>query len=590
MDSTSPLFPDAWVNQVYQRANIVDVVSSYLPLKQQGRNHWGLCPFHNEKTPSFSVNADNNVYHCFGCKAGGNVVQFVMEMEKLTYPEALRHLAKLFNLPPPPETAPDPEEQRLRSRRERLMEANREAAQFYFDQLWQPTGKQALEYLHRRGMDDGIIRRFGIGASGESWQGLFDHLQKKGFSIDDMRDAGLIAVKESHQYDQFRGRVMFPIINLYGQTLGFGGRALGDAQPKYLNTQETLIFNKRNHIYGINLLKKQRNLEYLVLVEGYMDVAALTQFGVQGVVATLGTALTAEQARLMKRFSTHVRIAYDGDEPGQTAALRAIDILEAEGLTASVLMFPEEMDPDDLIRKQGLEAFEAIKPLAGMMFRLMRLERQFDMRLEDSQREYAKQACAMLRILRDPVEVDYYLGKISGKTGIAREVLAEQARSGSRAASQRQRTPQPSARPVSAAIAKAPDSAESTLAGLLASGLLPKGMVKVSDFEDSLIKPIAEAMLSGKAPAEIMGSLESEAERGAAGKIFGSVIDMEPEQVIQAAEDCLHTIRVSNLNKRIAQLAEEVKAQEGSQQTVTLHLIQELQLELVRLKQSWGAR
>lgn len=584
------LLPDAWVSEVYQRVNIVDVVSNYLTLQQKGRNHWGLCPFHNEKTPSFSVNADNNVYHCFGCKAGGNVVQFVMEMEKLTYPEALRHLAKLYHLPPPPEQAADPEEQRLRSRRERLMEANREAAQFYFDQLWQEQGKEALKYLHDRGMDDGIIRRFGIGASGDSWQGLMDHLQQKGYSQEDLQDAGLIVVKEKHQYDQFRSRVMFPIINLYGQTLGFGGRAMGEAQPKYLNTQDTLVFNKRYHVYGINLLKKQRDLEHLTLVEGYMDVVALSQYGIKGVVATLGTALTAEQVRLMKRFSSNIHIAYDGDEPGQMAALRALDLMQAEGMNASVLMFPQGLDPDDLIRQQGLEAYQAIKPVPGMMFRLMRLERQFDLSLEDSQREFAKQACLMIRTLRDPVEVDHYLGKISMKTGIAKEVLAEQARVKSRAVSGRQ-PPSPSrTRPVFRQSAKTADSAESLLASLLAGGSLPEGMVQASDFEDPLVRPIAEALLSGKKPAEILGMLDGEDERRLASSLFGRMTDMDPEQAIQAADDCLQTIRVEKLNQKIAKLVEDVKTQEGSQQTVTLHLIQELQLELVRLRQSWNGR
>lgn len=585
-----PLFPDAWVSQVYQRANIVDVVSNYLPLKQQGRNHWGLCPFHNEKTPSFSVNADSNVYHCFGCKAGGNVVQFVMEMEKLTYPEALRHLAKMYHLPPPPEARPDPEEQRRRSRRERLMEANREAAQFYFDQLWQPQGEAALRYLHERGVDDGVIRRFGIGASADSWQGLLDHLSAKGYSLDDLKDAGLIAVKEQSQYDQFRNRVMFPIINLFGQTLGFGGRALGDIQPKYLNTQDTMVFNKRNHVYGINLLKKQRGLEHLVLVEGYMDVVALSQFGVQGVVATLGTALTAEQVRLMKRFSTDIRIAYDGDEPGQMAALRALDLMHQEGISASVLMFPDGLDPDELIRTRGLEAFQAIKPVPAMSFRLMRLARQYDLGLEDSQREYAKQACALLKMLRDPVEVDYYLGKISLKTGIAKEVLAEQARVENRAAPHRSSPVRAVQRPFSRAPRQQADTAESTLAALLAGGHLPDGLVRDSDFEDSLVKPIAVMLLAGKSPAEILGTLDGEAERSLASAIFSRMTDMDPEQAVRAADDCLQAIRMSKLNKRIAQLAQEVTAQEGSEQTVTLHLIQELQLELARLKQPQGGK
>ncbi len=583
----APLFPESWVDQVYQRANIVDVVSNYVTLKQKGRNHWGLCPFHNEKTPSFSVNPDNNVYHCFGCKAGGNVVQFVMEMEKLTYPEALRHLAKMYGLPPPPETRPDPEEQRLRSRREWLMEANREAAQYYFDQLWQPQGQEALQYLHQRGVDDGVIRRFGIGASGSTWQSLLDYMSEKGFSQDDLHDAGLVVVKENHQYDQFRNRVMFPIINLFGQTIGFGGRALGDVQPKYLNTPDTLVFNKRSHVYGINLLKKQRGLERLVLVEGYMDVVALSQAGVQGVVATLGTALTAEQVRLMKRFSPEVHIAYDGDEPGQMAALRALDLMQQEGVRASVLMFPDGLDPDDLIRQRGLEAFKAIKPVPAMMFRLMRLERQFDLGLEDSQREFAKQACAMLKILHDPVEVDYYLGKISVKTGIAKDVLADQARVKNRAAARK-----PLARPAAASRPAKPaaDTAEAALAALLAGGKLPEGLVHVSDFEDELVKPLAEMLLAGRSPAEVMGNLGNEEERSLASAIFSRMTDLDTEQAVRAADECLQTIRVSKLNRRIAQLAEEVKSQEGSQQTVTLLLIQELQLELVKLKQSWGGK
>ncbi|NLO13924.1 MAG: DNA primase [Clostridiales bacterium] len=585
-----PLLPDAWVSQVYQHANIVDVVSNYLPLRQQGRNHVGLCPFHNEKTPSFSVNPDNNVYHCFGCKAGGNVVQFVMEMEKLTYPEALRHLAKMYGLPPPPEQRNDPEEQQQRSRRERLMEANREAAQYFFDQLWQPHGREALNYLHKRGVDDSIIRRFGIGFSGEGWQGLLDFMKGKGYSLEDLNDAGLITIKESHQYDQFRKRVMFPIINLYGQTLGFGGRALGDIQPKYLNTQDTLIFNKRNHVYGINLLKKQRDLKYLVLVEGYMDVVALTQHGVQGVVATLGTALTAEQVRLMKRFSSNIHIAYDGDEPGQTAALRALALMHQEGIDASVLVFPDGQDPDDMIRSQGAEAFFALKPMPGMAFRLMRLERQYDLGLDDSRREFAKQACALVRSLHDPVEADHYLGNISMKTGIAKEVLAEQVRTKSRGLSKTSHDVRTANRSVSRMHRSMADAAESTLAALLASGYLPKGLVHESDFEDEHVRPVAEALLEGNSPAEILGGMEDESQRALASALFNRISDWEPDQAIQAADDCLHTIRISKLNKRIAQLAEDIKAQEGSQQTLSLHLIQELQMELVKLKQSWGGK
>ena len=349
-------FPTAWMDDFYSRVDIVQVVSAYVPLKKNGSRYWGLCPFHHEKTPSFSVNGEQNLYYCFGCKAGGNVVQFVEEMEHLTYREAVEYLAKQIHMPIP-ETQEDPDYERRRSQREQLLGANKAAARWYHAQLWLPENQRILDYLHKRGLDDGTIRKFGLGAAPEEWDALTRALEQQGYTQDELRLAGLTVVKQETRFDMFRSRAIFPIIDAQGQVLGFGGRAMGDAQPKYLNTSDTPVFNKRKGVYAANLLRKQRDLKRVILVEGYMDVVALIQHGVNGVVATLGTALTNEQARLLKRYAPEIWVSYDGDSAGQHAIMRALEIFEQEDIRARVLFFPDNLDPDEFIRQRGLDAF-----------------------------------------------------------------------------------------------------------------------------------------------------------------------------------------------------------------------------------------
>lgn len=579
----APRFPTSWVDQVYAASSIVDVVSNYVPLQKRGQRHWGLCPFHNEKTASFSVNAELNLYYCFGCKASGNIAQFVMEMEKFTYPEALLYLAKQFNIPPPPIMEDDPEAEQRRSLRERLYEASKEAAIFYHDQLWLPEHSEALEYLHNRGLDDAVIRRFGLGVSPNEWDSLLIHLQGKGFSIEELQQAALITVKENTRYDTFRDRVMFPIINRYGQTIGFGARAMGAAQPKYLNTSDSLIFNKRYNVYGINLLRKMRNLEQLYLVEGYLDVIALNQIGIGNAIATLGTALTPEQVRLIKNYAPEIWIAYDGDEAGQAATLRALDVLQQEGVKARVVRFPDGLDPDDFIHQHGAEGFRALKPVLGMAFRLMHLESQFDMGNDEHKREYARKACESLQVITEPVELDYYLGRIALKTGIAKEVLAQQMQQDHKNKSNSMYQAPIARRPRREAAAY-PQS-EFTLAALLATGKLPQNLVVATDFEDEHLRAIVEALQSGKTPAAIMEDAPDEEMRKMAGELFNRLPDLDKTETLTAAEDCLRIIRTSRLNERIKQLSEELKTQEGSEKSLTLHLISELQSELEKQTQ-----
>ena len=377
-------YPESWVEELRERADLVQIISSYVPLKKKGRNYWGLCPFHGEKTASFSVNPEGRFYYCFGCKAGGSVINFIMEMEHLTYGEALKYLADLVHLPVP-QPVDDPDYQKRQSQNERLLNANREAARFFHQTLFTDAGKASLDYLRGRGLNDHVIRRFGLGAAPDSWDSLMKHLTSMGFTAQELELAGLTVVKEAEnatadsparprrQYDMFRNRAMFPIIDAHGNVRGFGGRILGKGTPKYLNTSDTPIYNKRLGVYAANLLHKERHLDHVVLVEGYMDVIALSQYGVKGVVATLGTSLTDEQARLIKRYVPKVYLAYDGDSAGQHAILRGLEIFRNAGMDVRVLDFPDGLDPDEFIRRDGLEGFENLPVLSPETYRLRRL-------------------------------------------------------------------------------------------------------------------------------------------------------------------------------------------------------------------------
>ncbi|MBR6184872.1 MAG: DNA primase [Clostridia bacterium] len=579
--------PSAWFDELYARADIVSVVSSYVPLRKDGRRYWGLCPFHNEKTPSFSVSADLNLYYCFGCKAGGNVVQFVMEMERVSYVEAAKLLADRIHLPLP-EIQEDPDYEKRRSQRERLLNANREAARFYHDRLWTPEGKAVLDYLHRRGLDDGIIRRFGLGASGEKWDDLTSFLQEKGYTQEELGLAGLSVVKPDSAFDMFRARAMFPIVDQYGNVLGFGGRAMGDAKPKYLNTSDTPVFNKRKGVYAINLLRKVRDLKRVLLVEGYMDVVAISQAGVMGAVATLGTSLTNEQARLLKRYAPEVHLAYDGDEAGQHAIERGLDIFQAEGVPAKVLYFPDGLDPDEFIRQRGLDAFLAIKPMSPTAFRMQRLRRKNDLETQEGRTEYAKGCAALLKKVADPVDLENYLELLSVQTGFSRDVLIAQI---GQSAKQQENAhnPTPQRETISAKRAREAEGyrTEQTLLSLLATGKLPQGMVRAEDFSGETFRRIAQRLLQGDTPPAIVSDLdESEALRQAAAEAFSLLTETEKENAASIAADCLRNIRILRLQQEIQKITDLMKSAETPEmRTEALREVSSLSKELAQLKQ-----
>lgn len=425
-------FPDAWLDELLAKNDIVSVVSSYVELRPKGRRLWGLCPLHGEKTPSFSVSPDKQMFYCFGCHAGGTVIQFIMQMERLSFVEAVKLLANRAGMELP-ENADDTAMQRERAYKERLYAACKAAARFYMETLLGPDGAPGRAYLAGRGLTSESVKRFGIGYAPAAWDALKNHLLAAGFTQQELLDAGLLVhnTEKNSVYDAYRNRVIFPIIGAAGRVLGFGARVLNDDKPKYINTGDTPIYNKRNNLYGLYLQKGRRCAD-LVMVEGYTDVIGLFEAGITNAVASLGTALTVQQARLLKRYTQLVYIAYDGDAAGQNATIRGLDILSHEGIDVRVIVFPDAQDPDEFIRTHGREAFDALKDHALSLnaFKLESMARGYRLTDENDRERYAKEACRFIASLQ-PVEQGRYYAQLAKKTGYPVEALQAQGAAGS---------------------------------------------------------------------------------------------------------------------------------------------------------------
>ncbi len=553
-------FPPAWVEELRTRSDIVQVISAYLPLKKSGSKYWGLCPFHGEKTASFSVDGERQLFYCFGCKAGGDVFRFMMDMEKCSFHEAAQRLADRAGIPMP-EMENSEEYERERTLRDRLLTANRLAARFYHETLFRPEGQNALAYLTGRGLSDSVIRRFGIGAAPDGWSVLTDYLTGLGYSLRELSLAGLTVVRESDSsgrraFDMFRNRAIFPIIDSHGSVLAFGGRSLDGRQPKYLNTADTPVFNKRKNIYAANLLQKQRRLEHVILVEGYMDVVSLSQFGVDGVCATLGTSLTGEQARLIHRFAPTVYLGYDGDAAGQHAILRGLDILAQEGIPARVLDFPDGLDPDEFIRRDGPEGFRSLPTLSPASYRLRRMKDSLDLSTEEGRIAYAREATAVLVPL-DPVERETCLKEISVRTGFSRDVLLEQLRR-SAAVSPSEPVPVPAGRKAarpSLEPGREDLAAQELLLSLLASGQLPAGLAEEEDFEEDELKWIYRCLLSGNSVGDIIQKAPDDASRSRYTRILMAPDSQSTDQMIAMARDCVARIRRIRSERRMKEIS-----------------------------------
>ncbi len=424
-----PWFPDEWIDEVVSRNDIVDVISEYVILKPSGRGYFGLCPFHNEKTASFHVSPERQIYHCFGCGEGGNVVSFVMAMEHLEFVEAMEHLAERAGIPLPDNT--DTKDYRKeREERQQLYEINRECARYYRSKLFEEEGKEALAYLNSRGLDMRTIKSFGLGYAPDRWESAREYLKSRGYEEKQLLDVGItVRNKEKGRiYDRFRNRVMFPIINQKGLVLGFGGRVLDASLPKYLNSSDSPTFNKSRNLFGLNLAGKARPLKFLIIVEGYMDVITLHQFGFPQAVASLGTSLTEEQARLMRRYASEVYTAYDGDTAGQKATLRALDILRDAGCRARVMQFPDGLDPDEILKKYGPEYFRKLmdQNQSAVNYKLGRLREKYDPETTDGKVDFATAAAGVLAQLDNPIERDTHVRELESRLGISSRAIYDQ--------------------------------------------------------------------------------------------------------------------------------------------------------------------
>lgn len=430
-------FPQRFLDELVDRSDIVDVVSSYVSLTKKGGSYFGLCPFHNEKTGSFSVAPDKQIYYCFGCHHGGGVIHFIMEIENLDFPDAVRFLAKRANMEVPEDNA-GLEESR---RRQRVLAVNRDAARWFYQNLSRPEGAAVAAYLQKRKISRKTAMDFGLGASLDSWDALLTAMQEKGYTKADLLAAGLaVANQKGRIYDKFRNRLMFPVIDVKGDVVAFGGRVLDKSEPKYMNTTETIVYSKRRNLYGINLAKKTKRPNF-ILCEGNIDVITLHQAGFDNAVASMGTALTTEQTKILSRYTKELVLCFDNDTAGQLATQKNIDLLKDSEFTVRILQLPRRLvdgeyvkqDVDDFIKFQGAAAFEAI--LSGsanqMDYRMEAVAAKYDLSDPEQKIAYGGEISALIASLSNAVEREVYAGRAAETAGISRTAMlteVEQAR------------------------------------------------------------------------------------------------------------------------------------------------------------------
>lgn len=414
-------FSEGFLEDVKDKNDIVDVISSYTTLKKSGTSYVGLCPFHSEKTPSFHVSSDKQLYYCFGCGAGGTIINFIEAAENLDFLETVRFLAERAGIAVPEENMEDTAETRLKNR---IFEMNKIAGKTYFKMLNSSAGSVALSYLRNRGLKDETITKYGLGYSLDSWDFMYRTLKSKGYGDDEIVKSGLCVNKNGKIFDFFRNRVMFPVMDVRGNVIAFGGRDLGDGMPKYLNTGDTPVFKKRYNLFNLNIAKNIKT-DFLILAEGYMDVIALYQGGFGNAVASLGTSFAPEHSRLLKRYTQKVVISYDSDAAGRNAAVKAAAILKKDGIKVKVLKISGAKDPDELIKKFGPEAYqEAINSaLSGIEFDLMGIYPEGGFTDDDERVEYVKKAADILKYTQGRLELEVYAKKTAELSGVSYETV-----------------------------------------------------------------------------------------------------------------------------------------------------------------------
>ena len=561
-------YSDDIIEEVRQKNDIVDVVSQYVKLTRKGSSYFGLCPFHNEKTPSFSVTPGKQMYYCFGCGAGGNVFNFIMEYENYTFGEALKHLADRAGVELPQIEYSKEVREKAQERAE-LLEINKQAAQYFYYQLRTEKSAQGYQYLTGRGLSEETMRKFGLGYSDKFGGGLYQFLKSKGYGDDRLRESGLFNVDERHgMYDKFWNRVIFPIMDVNNRVIGFGGRVMGDGKPKYLNSPETKIFDKSRNLYGLNVARTTRR-KYLILCEGYMDVISMHQAGFTNAVASLGTALTSGHASLLKRYTQEVLLLYDSDEAGVRAALRAIPILREAGVNSRVVNLRPYKDPDEFIKYLGAEAFEERLEQASdsFMFRVSIAESEFPMEEPQGQNRFFERCAEMLLELKDELERNLYIEaivkKYRGQYGISVEDLRKRVNTLALKGTPAERRIQPK-KSQEGAPKKKKDSASDQAQKLMLTWIVtyPKIFDKVAqyltpeDFVVPLYREVARMLFSQREegevnPARLLNSFTDSEEQREVASLFNATIHLEtPKEQDQAFADTLLRIKTESLAER----------------------------------------
>ena len=561
-------YSDDIIEEVRQKNDIVDVVSQYVRLTRRGSTYFGLCPFHNEKTPSFSVTPGKQMYYCFGCGAGGNVYNFIMEYENYTFGEALKHLADRAGVELP-KIEYSREVREKAEQREELLEINKQAAQYYYYQLRTEGGKIGYQYLSGRGLSEETMRKFGLGYSDKFGGGLYKFLKSKGYSDERLRESGLFNVDERHgMYDKFWNRVIFPIMDVNNRVIGFGGRVMGDGKPKYLNSPETKIFDKSRNLYGLNIARTTRK-KYLILCEGYMDVISMHQAGFTNAVASLGTALTSGHASLLKRYTQEVLLLYDSDEAGIRAALRGIPILRDAGVSSRVVNLKPYKDPDEFIKNMGAEAFEERLGQASdsFMFRVSIAESEFPMDEPQGQNRFFERCAELLLELKDELERNLYIEaivkKYRGQYGVSVEDLRKRvntlALKGTPAENRTQ--PKSSGGQNKKKKESASDQAQKLMLTWLVTypGIFDKvaQYLNAEDFIVPLYKEVAQMLFRQREeegqvnPARLLNSFTDSEEQREVASLFNATIHLETQQEQDRAfADALLRIKAESLAEK----------------------------------------
>ena len=558
-------YSDDIIEEVRMKNDIVDVISQYVKLTRRGSSYFGLCPFHNEKTPSFSVTPSKQMYYCFGCGAGGNVYNFVMEYENYSFGEALSHLADRAGVELP-KIEYSREAREKAEQRATLLEINKLAAQYFYYQLRRESGKTAYGYLLGRGLSEETIRKFGLGYSDKYSDDLYKYLKGKGYSDELLRESGLFNVDERRgMYDKFWNRVIFPIMDVNNRVIGFGGRVMGEGKPKYLNSPETKIFDKSRNLYGLNVARTTRK-NYLILCEGYMDVIAMHQAGFTNAVASLGTALTSGHASLVKRYTREVLLLYDSDGAGIRAALRAIPILREAGVTSRVVSLKPWKDPDEFIKNEGAEAFEERLNQAtdSFMFRVHIAEQDFAMDAPQGQNQFFERCAQMLLELSDELERNLYIEAIVkeyGRYGVGTEDIRKRVNTLAMKGTPAEKRIQPkSGIPETKKKESAADKAQKLMLTWLVNypGIFEQveKYISPSDFVVPLYKQVAEMLFDQHKegeinPGKLLNAFTDSEEQREVASLFNATIHLENEGEQQRAfSDALLRIKEESLKEK----------------------------------------